>query len=76
LAHNSHVGNAHATESHLRGEWNLGQLVREAAGAKALLVGFSAYTGHVSAASQWDGDVEPLDAPHHWHLREEREQAV
>ena len=57
-AHNSHVGDAGATESHLRGEWNLGQLVREAVGAKALLVGFSTYTGHVSAASQWDGDVE------------------
>lgn len=57
-AHNSHVGDARATESHLRGEWNLGQLVREAAGSKALLVGFSTYTGHVSAASQCDGEVE------------------
>jgi erythromycin esterase-like protein len=57
-AHNSHLGDARATESHLRGEWNLGQLVREAVGAKALLVGFSTYTGYVSAASQWDGDVE------------------
>lgn len=57
-AHNSHLGDARATESHLRGEWNLGQLVREAVGPKALLVGFSTYTGHVSAASQWDGDVE------------------
>lgn len=57
-AHNSHLGDARATDSHWRGEWNLGQLVREADGAKALLVGFSTYTGHVSAASQWDGDVE------------------
>ncbi|WP_184044454.1 erythromycin esterase family protein [Paraburkholderia sp. MM5384-R2] len=57
-AHNSHVGDARATESRLRGEWNLGQLVREAVGASALLVGFSTYTGHVSAASEWGGDVE------------------
>ncbi|MFM0511689.1 erythromycin esterase family protein [Paraburkholderia sp. RL17-373-BIF-A] len=57
-AHNSHLGDARATESHLRGEWNLGQLVREAVGAKALLIGFTTYTGYVSAASQWDGDVE------------------
>ncbi|WP_310035230.1 erythromycin esterase family protein [Paraburkholderia graminis] len=57
-AHNSHVGDARATESHLRGEWNLGQLVREAVGASALLVGFSTYTGHVSAASEWGGNVE------------------
>lgn len=50
-AHNSHLGDARATESRLRGEWNLGQLMRER-------VGFTTYTGHVSAASQWDADVE------------------
>lgn len=57
-AHNSHLGDARATEAHLRGEWNLGQLMRQDVGDKALLVGFTTYTGHVSAASQWDGDVE------------------
>lgn len=57
-AHNSHLGDARATESRLRGEWNLGQLMREQAGDEALLVGFTTYTGHVSAASQWDADVE------------------
>ncbi|RZF24527.1 erythromycin esterase family protein [Paraburkholderia sp. UYCP14C] len=57
-AHNSHLGDARATESYWRGEWNLGQIVREQVGDKALLVGFTTYTGHVSAASRWDGDVE------------------
>ncbi|MBS2129110.1 erythromycin esterase family protein [Burkholderia thailandensis] len=57
-AHNSHVGDARATEMYLRGEWTLGQLVREALGERALSIGFTAYTGHVSAASHWDGDVE------------------
>ncbi|ASV99077.1 erythromycin esterase family protein [Paraburkholderia aromaticivorans] len=57
-AHNSHLGDARATESHTRGEWNLGQLVRETVGAEALLIGFTTYTGYVSAASQWDGEVE------------------
>jgi len=57
-AHNSHVGDARATESHARGEWTLGQLVREQAGDDALLVGFTTYTGYVSAASEWGGDVE------------------
>lgn len=57
-AHNSHLGDARATEAHLRGEWNLGQLMRQEVGSRALLVGFTTYTGHVSAASQWDGDVE------------------
>lgn len=57
-AHNSHVGDARATESHAGGEWTLGQLVREAAGGDALLVGFTTYTGYVSAASEWGADVE------------------
>ncbi|MGH8372105.1 MAG: erythromycin esterase family protein [Gammaproteobacteria bacterium] len=57
-AHNSHQGDARATEAHANGEWSLGQLVREHAGDTALLVGFTTYTGHVSAASEWDGQVE------------------
>ncbi|MFX1764995.1 erythromycin esterase family protein [Paraburkholderia sp. A1RI-2L] len=57
-AHNSHLGDARATESRRRGEWNLGQIVRESAQHRALLVGFTTCTGHVSAASQWDGEVE------------------
>jgi erythromycin esterase-like protein len=57
-AHNSHLGDARATESRLRGEWNLGQIVRESAQHRALLVGFTTCTGHVSAASHWDGEVE------------------
>lgn len=57
-AHNSHLGDARATESRLRGEWNLGQLMREHAPENTCLVGFTTYTGHVSAASEWDADVE------------------
>ncbi|QBY55744.1 erythromycin esterase family protein [Cupriavidus oxalaticus] len=57
-AHNSHLGDARATESQLRGEWNLGQLVRQQAVTQALLVGFTTYAGHVCAASRWDGDPE------------------
>jgi erythromycin esterase-like protein len=57
-AHNSHLGDARATEMGRRGEWNLGQLVRAAVPDDTLLVGFTTYTGHVAAASHWDGDVE------------------
>ena len=56
-AHNSHVGDSRATEMHGRREWNLGQLVREQVGDDALLVGFTTYTGTVSAASEWGGEV-------------------
>lgn len=58
-AHNSHLGDARATEMGMRGEWNVGQLVRERVGAaQALLVGFTTYTGHVTAARDWDAPAE------------------
>ena len=44
-AHNSHLGDARATEMGERGELNLGQLVRERHGAAAALLGFSTYHG-------------------------------
>ncbi len=57
-AHNSHLGDARATEMGDRGELNVGQLVRARAGADALLVGFSTYAGTVTAATDWDGPAE------------------
>jgi erythromycin esterase-like protein len=58
-AHNSHLGDARATQMGERGEWNVGQLLRERAGAAQVLsVGFTTYTGHVTAARDWDGPAE------------------
>ena len=57
-AHNSHLGDARATEMGERGELNLGQLVRQQYGKQAALVGFTTYTGTVTAASDWDGPAE------------------
>ena len=57
-AHNSHVGNAEATEMATRGEHNLGQLCRKAFGSQAYLVGFGTHSGTVAAASDWDGPME------------------
>jgi erythromycin esterase-like protein len=57
-AHNSHLGDARATEMAGRGELNVGQLVRERWGHAALLVGFSTYSGTVTAASDWDHPAE------------------
>jgi erythromycin esterase-like protein len=56
--HNSHVGDARATEMTQRGELNLGQLMRERNGREVVLVGFTTYTGTVTAASQWGGEAE------------------
>jgi erythromycin esterase-like protein len=53
-AHNSHLGDARATQMGDSGELNLGQLVREAYGTQACLIGFSTHTGTVTAASNWD----------------------
>lgn len=57
-AHNSHIGNAQATEMGDRGELNIGQLVREKFGTKARLIGFTTYSGTVTAASNWDSPAE------------------
>jgi erythromycin esterase-like protein len=53
-AHNSHLGDARATDMGEHGELNLGQLVRESHGARARLIGFTTHTGTVTAASNWD----------------------
>jgi erythromycin esterase-like protein len=58
-AHNSHLGDARATEMSWRqGELNVGQLVRERFGRAAMLVGFTTYAGSVTAASDWHAEVE------------------
>nr|WP_296015630.1 erythromycin esterase family protein [uncultured Acidovorax sp.] len=57
-AHNSHIGDCRATEMSRRGEHNIGQLCREEFGAGAYLVGFGTHSGHVAAASDWDGPME------------------
>ena len=56
--HNSHLGDARATEMGEAGELNVGQLVRERYGRDARLIGFSTYQGTVTAASDWDGLAE------------------
>jgi len=52
--HNSHIGDARATEMGHQGEWNVGQLAREAHGRDAFLVGFTTFDGTVTAADDWD----------------------
>jgi erythromycin esterase-like protein len=57
-AHNSHLGDARATEMGDHGELNVGQLVRQRYGKDAMLTGFTTYTGTVTAASNWDAPAE------------------
>lgn len=58
-AHNTHVGDARATEMGEKGEINLGQLVRQRYGReRSFLVGFTTHAGNVMAASSWGGMPE------------------
>ena len=54
-AHNSHIGDCRATELGGQGELNVGQLVREQHPGDCRLIGFTTYTGSVTAADEWDG---------------------
>jgi protein-L-isoaspartate(D-aspartate) O-methyltransferase len=57
-AHNSHVGDAAATEMSARGEYNIGHLCRKEFGNRVYSVGFGTHTGTVAAASDWGGPME------------------
>ena len=57
-AHNSHIGDAAATEMSARGEYNIGHLCREEFGNGAYSIGFGTHSGTVAAASVWDGPME------------------
>jgi erythromycin esterase-like protein/hypoxanthine-guanine phosphoribosyltransferase len=54
-AHNSHLGDARATEMGHGGELNVGQLVRERFGMGAVLIGLTTHSGTVTAADEWGG---------------------
>ncbi len=57
-AHNSHLGDARATEMSHYGEVNVGQLMRERFGNETVLIGFSTHHGTVTAASDWGAPTE------------------
>jgi protein-L-isoaspartate(D-aspartate) O-methyltransferase len=57
-AHNSHIGDAAATEMSSRGEHNIGHLCRREFGDKVYAIGFGTNSGTVAAASNWDGPME------------------
>lgn len=61
-AHNSHLGDARATSmGWQRGELNLGQLVRQEYGDRAISIGCGTHTGTVAAADEWDADMQIMN---------------
>jgi erythromycin esterase-like protein len=59
-AHNSHVGDARATDMGDAGQLNLGQLMRERRGAQVFITGFTTYAGTVAAAPDWGAEPERM----------------
>lgn len=68
-AHNSHLGNAAATEMGARGETNVGALCRDQYGDQAYLIGQSTDHGTVAAAPHWEDEMEVME------LRPSREES-
>ncbi len=63
-AHNTHIGDARATDMARDGRRNIGQLVREAHGEDAaFLVGFATHRGRVLAGRAWEAPVEEMEIP-------------
>ena len=56
--HNSHLGDARATELGAQGELNVGQLARERYGKEVCLIGFTTYSGDVTATANWDEEAQ------------------
>jgi protein-L-isoaspartate(D-aspartate) O-methyltransferase len=79
-AHNSHIGDASATEMSARGELNIGQLCREHFGDDSRRIGFGTDHGTVAAASNWDAPMDvkqvrpshPQSYEHVFHGTEQR----
>jgi len=53
-AHNSHLGDARATDMGSQGEWNVGQLIRQKFEGDTVLIGFTTHAGTVTATTDWD----------------------
>lgn len=52
-AHNSHLGDARATEMAQKNQLNIGQLLREKFGEAVFSIGMLTYSGSVMAADEW-----------------------
>lgn len=63
-AHNTHIGDARATDMANFNMHNIGQLSREALGRENVFsIGFGTYTGQVLAAREWEGDMQTMNTP-------------
>jgi erythromycin esterase-like protein len=62
--HNTHVGDARATDMQRAGMINIGQLAREKYGEENVyLVGFGSYKGSVMAGREWGAPMQEMTVP-------------
>ncbi|WP_316569976.1 erythromycin esterase family protein [Neobacillus sp. YIM B06451] len=62
--HNTHVGDARATDMQRVGMVNVGQIVREQNGTKDVFIcGFGTHRGTVIAADQWGAPLKVMEVP-------------
>lgn len=62
--HNTHIGDARATDMAAGGMVNIGQLAREQYGMdNVFLTGFASYTGTVIAGRAWDAPMQEMEVP-------------
>lgn len=62
-AHNTHIGDAGATDMALDGMVNIGQLMRLRHHGSVVLVGFASYKGSVTAARSWGSPEQDMNVP-------------
>lgn len=63
-AHNTHIGDAKATDMSRQGMVNLGRLARERYGdSNVYLCGFSGYRGSVMAGNEWGAPMREMEVP-------------
>ena len=62
--HNTHIGDARATDMSKAGMVNIGQLAREEYGAEEVrLIGFGSYRGQVVAGAEWGAPMQKMVVP-------------
>jgi erythromycin esterase-like protein len=61
--HNTHIGDARATDMAEDGMVNVGQLLREKYGEKVYAIGFGSYQGSVIAGHSWGSPLEEMQVP-------------
>ena len=61
--HNTHVGDARATDMARVGMVNVGSLARERWGGEVVIAGFSSYRGTVIAGTEWGAPMQRMRVP-------------